>query len=154
MLIVDDETDHRDLLTLALRRLGYAVVAAEDADGALAALATGDVDAALIDVRMPGESGLDLCRRLRADPRTEFLPIMMVSADAQRGQVMTALCAGADDYLVKPFSRAELAARLEAMTRLSPASALRSTAAARAAALAASRSFRIEEQPARLRRIA
>jgi DNA-binding response OmpR family regulator len=137
VLIADDEVDHRDLLTLALRRLGYDVVTAEDVPQALAALAAGDVDAVLTDVRMPGGSGIELCRRIRNDPRTESLPVMMVSADVQRRQVMAALQAGADDYLPKPYSRAEFTVRLETLMRRCPAVARRSTAAARAALLAA-----------------
>ncbi|MEU4559328.1 response regulator transcription factor [Actinoplanes sp. NPDC023936] len=155
VLIADDEADHRDLLTLALHRLGYDVVTAADAAEALSALTEGGVDAALIDVRMPGLSGIDLCRHIRSDPRIESLPIMVVSADVQRQQIMTALHAGADDYLPKPFSRAELTTRLEALLRQCPAPALRSASAARMAMLAARQSVpeRVE-LPASIRRIA
>jgi DNA-binding response OmpR family regulator len=117
VLIADDEVDHRDLLVLALHRLGYDVITVEDAAGALAVLAEREVDAVLTDVRMPGDSGIDLCRKIRDNPRTESLPVMMVTADVQRKQVMAALHAGADDYLPKPFSRAELTARLETLMR-------------------------------------
>ncbi|BBH65806.1 hypothetical protein ACTI_24910 [Actinoplanes sp. OR16] len=154
VLIADDEVDHRDLLALALRRLGHTVVTAGDAEEALAVLAGGEVDVALIDVRMPGESGVELCRRLRRDLRTESLPIMMISADVQHHQVMTALHAGADDYLAKPFSRAELGSRLEDLMRRSPAPALRSTAAARAAATAARQTLWMKQRTVELRRTA
>jgi DNA-binding response OmpR family regulator len=136
VLIADDEVDHRELLTLALHRLGYDVVTAADSAGALALLTAGGIDAALIDVRMPGVSGIELCRQIRSSPETELLPIMVVSADVHRHQVMTALHAGADDFLAKPFSRAELTARLETLLRTRPTSAARSAAAARAALLA------------------
>ena len=137
VLIADDETDHRELLKLALHRLGYDVVTACDAGSAADALSRGGIDAALIDVRMPGGSGIDLCRRIRNDPDTTDLPIMVVSADVHRHQIMTALHAGADDFLAKPFSRVELTARLESLLRQRPGAAVRSATAARAALLAA-----------------
>ncbi|MEV6306182.1 response regulator [Actinoplanes sp. NPDC051861] len=133
VLITDDELDHRELLTLALRRLGYDVVTASDSVGALDLLHHGGIDAALIDVRMPGLSGIELCRLIRNDPDYQDLPIMVVSADVHRHQIMTALHAGADDYLPKPFSRAELTERLEDLLRQSHAAAFRSATAARAA---------------------
>ena len=135
ILIADDEADHRELLSLALDRLGYDVVTAADSAGALALLAAGDVDAALIDVRMPGVCGLELCRQIRSSPETELLPVMVISADVHRHQIMTALHAGADDFLAKPFSRDQLTVRLDALLRRSGAAA-RSAAAARAAMLA------------------
>ncbi|BCJ44008.1 hypothetical protein GCM10010168_68110 [Actinoplanes ianthinogenes] len=137
VLIADDEADHRDLLTLALRRIGYEVVTAADAPTALTALAGGGIDAALIDVRMPGLSGIELCARIRSDPALEALPIMVVSADVHRSQVTAALHAGADDYLAKPFSRDELVTRLGDLLRRPGCGAVRSAAAARAALAAA-----------------
>jgi DNA-binding response OmpR family regulator len=137
VLIADDEIDHRELLKLALHRLGFDVVTACDSVSAIDAIAHGGVDAALIDVRMPGGSGIELCRRIRSDPETQDMPIMVVSADVHRQQIMTALHAGADDFLAKPFSRAELTSRLEDLLRQRHSAAIRSAAAARAALLAA-----------------
>ncbi|WIM96892.1 response regulator transcription factor [Actinoplanes oblitus] len=137
VLIADDEADHRDLLTLALRRTGYRVVTAGDAPGALDALASGGIDAALIDVRMPGLSGIELCARIRSDPALETLPIMMVSADVHRNQITAALHAGADDYLAKPFSRAELVGRLGDLLRRPGCGSARSATASRVALAAA-----------------
>jgi DNA-binding response OmpR family regulator len=137
VLIADDEIDHRELLKLALHRLGFDVVTACDSRTAVQALSHGGIDAALIDVRMPGDSGIDLCRRIRNDPDTADLPIMVVSADVHQHQIMTALHAGADDFLAKPFTRAELTSRLEALLRPRNNAAVRSAAAARAALLAA-----------------
>ncbi|GAA4596563.1 DNA-binding response OmpR family regulator [Actinoplanes octamycinicus] len=139
VLIADDEADHRDLLTLALSRTGYRVVTATDAPGALDALASGGIDAALIDVRMPGLSGIELCARIRSDPALEALPIMVVSADVHRSQVTAALHAGADDYLPKPFTRDELTSRLGDLLRRPVTGAIRSAAASRAALAAARR---------------
>lgn len=136
VLITDDDADHRELLTITLIRHGYTVVEAVDGRAARDLLAAGGVDAALFDVRMPGESGIDLCAELRADPRTADLPIMLVSAEARDERVAEALAAGADDYLLKPFQRSELVVRLDALVsrtcRIDPAGAAR--LAARAAA--------------------
>ncbi|MEU4238768.1 response regulator [Actinoplanes sp. NPDC026619] len=113
VLIADDDADHRELLGLALRRAGHDVVVTVDAASALAALRGGGIDAALLDVRMPGESGIELCRRLRNEPATALLPVILISADVNDRRILDALDAGADDYLTKPFRRAELCARLE-----------------------------------------
>ncbi|WP_127500025.1 response regulator transcription factor [Actinoplanes solisilvae] len=113
VLIADDDADHRDLMTFALTRGGHRVVAAVDAAAAMTELLSGEVDVALLDVRMPGESGIDLCRRLRAQPVTALLPIMLVSADVNDRHILTALYAGADDFMPKPFRRAEICARLD-----------------------------------------
>jgi DNA-binding response OmpR family regulator len=115
VLIADDDADHRELLRLTLSRRGYTVVEAVDGRAARELLAAGGVDAALFDVRMPSESGIDLCAELRADPRTADLPIMLVSAEARGERIVEALDAGADDYLLKPFPRDELVVRLDAL---------------------------------------
>ena len=137
VLIADDDADHRDLITLALHRFGHEVVTAADADTAQRAAAGGGIDAVLLDVRMPGTSGIELCRRLRADPATADLPIMLVSADVNDHQITAGMEAGADDYLAKPYRRAELAARLEALLKRRERPSGKSATAARAALLAA-----------------
>jgi DNA-binding response OmpR family regulator len=115
VLIADDDADHRELLTLALRRLGHEVLVATGGGSVRQHLERGGIDAVLLDVRMPGESGIELCRTLRNDPATAALPIMLVSADVNDDRIAAAKAAGADDYLTKPFHRTELATRLDTM---------------------------------------
>jgi DNA-binding response OmpR family regulator len=124
-------------MTFGLTRAGHRVLAVADAGTAMAELLSQDVDAALLDVRMPGESGIDLCRRLRAQPATALLPIMLVSADVNDQRILTALYAGADDFLPKPFHRAELCARLDNLLLRKQSAGRRSARAANAAVLAA-----------------
>ncbi len=135
VLIVDDDADHRELLAMLLSRNGYDVLQACDTQDARDRIAVGDVDAALLDVRLPGESGIELCAALRDDPRTEHLPIMLVSADAQDQRISAGLAAGANDYLLKPFHRSELIVRLDSMisrARIAPSHAARLAARATA----------------------
>jgi DNA-binding response OmpR family regulator len=132
VLVADDDADHLELMRLALERAGHTVVCTLNAESAMTALRDGGFDAALLDVRMPGETGIDLCRRLRAEPRTAFLPVMVISAEVNDQRIQHAVDAGADDYLAKPFLRAELCARLDSLLRPRPRVSRRHEAAAAA----------------------
>ena len=137
VLIVDDDADHRELISLALARLGHEVVEAVDAVSAQQVLDAGGIDAVLLDVRMPGSSGIELCRLLRSEPATADLPIMLISADVNNHRILAAMDAGADDYLTKPYHRAELLSRVELLLARRGTTATKPSTAATAALLAA-----------------
>ena len=133
VLVVDDNADLRLYLTRLLED-EYAVRTATDGEDALAQIAERPPDLVLTDVMMPGVDGFELLARLREDPRTQRLPVIMLSARAGEEATVEGLDAGADDYLVKPFSGPELLARVHAnleVTRLRNALATGERARAR-----------------------
>jgi two-component system response regulator PrrA len=115
LLVVDDDPAIRRGLRRALGLSGFAVEAVDDGEAALALLADGGVDAVVLDVSMPGLSGVDVVRRLRR--RGDEVPVLMLSALDAVDDRIAGLAAGADDYVVKPFSAAELELRLRALLR-------------------------------------
>jgi two-component system phosphate regulon response regulator PhoB len=115
VLLAEDDPDIRHLVAYKLGRVGIDVVSVPDGFAALQAARRDPPDAALLDVRMPRMSGLEVCRVLRADELTARIPIIMLSARARRQDLEAAYAAGATDYVVKPFSPRELASRVSAM---------------------------------------
>jgi putative two-component system response regulator len=123
VLIVEDDAANRALLTQLLTRAGYASLAVADgSDGLRAALDTSP-DLVLLDVELPGMNGLEVCRALRADPHTVALPIILLTGRTAVEDVVAGLDAGADDFLRKPYDRAELMARVRSVLRLADAMA-------------------------------
>ncbi|WP_042371525.1 SpoIIE family protein phosphatase [Streptacidiphilus neutrinimicus] len=118
LLVADDNADMRGYLTRLLRAAGYAVRQVPDGQTALDAARAERPDLVVSDVMMPRLDGLRLVEALRADPRTEGIPVVLLSARAGPEASIEGLEAGADDYLVKPFSAAELLARVRANVRL------------------------------------
>ncbi|MGY1636212.1 response regulator [Geodermatophilus sp. SYSU D00742] len=117
VLVADDEDDIRALVCLAVRRAGCTVVAeAADGTGALTAARTDPPDLAVLDVSMPGATGLEVCAALRADPATAGVRVLLLSAGASPDDVAGGLAAGADAYLAKPFPVAGLVARVRELT--------------------------------------
>ena len=123
VLIVEDERDIRDLVVLHLQRDGYEVTSAASGEEALAHVRQSPPDLVVLDLMLPAMSGLEVCRRLRQDPATATLPILILTAKADEVDRVVGLELGADDYVVKPFSPKELLARVHAVLRRSrPAS--------------------------------
>lgn len=114
ILVVDDEPNIREVAGLYLRRDGHAVVPAADGDEALRLYQQTRPDLVVLDLMLPGMSGLEVCRRLQADRR---VPLIMLTAKGEEEDRIVGLGVGADDYIVKPFSPRELVARVEAVLR-------------------------------------
>src|SRR5438046_7669368 len=104
ILVVDDQDRDRRLLQAMLEAYGHAVRTASSGEDALAAIAADPPDLVMLDVVMPGLSGYDVCRRIRASPATAFLPVVMLTASGDPDRV-AALDAGADDFLAKPYDK-------------------------------------------------
>ncbi|WP_337504682.1 response regulator transcription factor [Mitsuokella jalaludinii] len=115
ILVVDDEASIRELLSFNLKKNGYSVETAADGREALAKAA--GMDLVLLDIMLPEVDGLEVCRRLKADPQTSGIPIIMLTAKAEEIDRVLGLELGADDYVVKPFSMRELLARVKAVLR-------------------------------------
>ncbi len=117
VLVVEDEAAIAELISLNLRHAGYEVTLAASAEQAQAAVDAVLPDLVLLDWMLPGGSGLELARHWRAAARTRELPILMLTARGDEADMIAGLDAGADDYLVKPFSPGELMARIRAVLR-------------------------------------
>jgi DNA-binding response OmpR family regulator len=119
ILVAEDDPDIAGLIAHSLRKAGWTPHLAESGDAALAYARAEPVDVVVLDIMLPGASGLDVCRALRADKATADLPIIMVTARAEETDLISGLETGADDYLPKPFSPNELVARIRALVRRS-----------------------------------
>lgn len=117
ILITEDDSDLRWVLGTTLGALGFAVVSSANGEQALLEVATRRFDAVLLDINMPGIGGIETCRRMRK--KAPCLPILMLTVRDQERDKIEALDAGADDYITKPFSMPELAARLRSAVRRS-----------------------------------
>jgi DNA-binding response OmpR family regulator len=115
ILVADDDVDIRELVEFKLSTLGHEIVAVADGGAAVEACRAQRPDLAVLDVMMPGVSGLEAIRVIRADPALADLPVILLTARAQDSDVETGFDSGADDYITKPFSPRELAARVEAL---------------------------------------
>ena len=118
VLVLEDESSIRSFIVINLRRAGYEVVEAETGEEALEKLQQQpDVKVALLDIMLPGIDGFEVCRRIRAT--NSMIGIIMLTARSQDMDKVTGLMTGADDYVTKPFSPAELTARVDALMRRS-----------------------------------
>ena len=115
VLVADDDADIRDLVAFKLEQAGFEVIAVEDGQAALEQARARQPTLAVLDVSMPGLSGIDVCRMLRADAATAGMLIIMLTARVQEHDVEGGFSAGADDYVTKPFSPRELVSRIQAL---------------------------------------
>jgi adenylate cyclase len=118
VLVVDDTPHNVKLLADLLAVKGYEVNTAVDGEKALASLAADRPDIVLLDIMMPGLSGYDVCRRIRADPETALLPVVLVTSLDPQQERVKGIEAGADDFLGKPINQAELFARVRSLLRI------------------------------------
>ncbi len=117
VLVIDDEEDLIELVRYNLEKDGFSVKGAADGETGLALAAAEHPDLIVLDVMLPGMDGLEVCRRLRSEPRTARIPMIMLSARGAESDRIVGLELGADDYVTKPFSPRELAARVKAQLR-------------------------------------
>lgn len=112
ILIVDDEEDVLELVRYNLAKNGYAVETAATGEEALAKVRTKIPDLMILDLMLPGVDGLNVCKQLKSDHKTQHIPIIMLTAKGEEADIVTGLELGADDYVTKPFSPKVLVARV------------------------------------------
>ena len=115
VLVADDDPDIRELVRFKLEQAGHDVTAVGDGDAALAAVRDdGPFAVIVLDVMMPRRTGIEVCTALRTDEATRAVPVLLLTSKAQEADVEHGFAAGADDYIVKPFSPRELLSRVNA----------------------------------------
>ena len=117
ILVVDDEADIRELVRLNLTREGYEVLDCESGEQALNVSRSKGPDLVVLDLMLPGIDGLEVCKQLKADPKTARVPIVILTAKGEEADVVAGLEVGADDYVAKPFSGKVLVARVRRLLR-------------------------------------
>jgi len=117
ILVVDDEEDIRELVELNLSREGYQILPCDTGERALALVRSRKPDLVVLDLMLPGVDGLEVCKRLKANPDTRHIPVIMLTAKGEEADIVAGLELGADDYVTKPFSGKVLAARVRRLLR-------------------------------------
>ncbi len=115
VLVADDDGDIRDLVTFKLEQGGYTVEPVSDGVQAWESISAAPPRLAVLDVMMPGLSGLDVLRKLRDDERTKDVPVILLTARSRESDVDTGYASGANEYIIKPFSPRELLHRVAAV---------------------------------------
>ncbi|HEX7335668.1 MAG TPA: response regulator [Gemmatimonadales bacterium] len=129
ILIAEDEKQIADMIAFKLTNAGHQVIRAQDGEQAVTLATQEQPDLILLDAMMPGISGFEVLRRLKRDPALKDIGVIMVTAKGHERDVLTGLSGGAIDYVVKPFSLKELAARVELALRRDPPAPPPATAA-------------------------
>jgi len=122
IICIEDEADIQEIIAFNLERAGYQVGLAGDGSEGLLLVQSCQPDLVLLDVMLPGLNGMQVCQKLKSDPTTSDIPIIMLSARSEESDIVKGLTGGADDYITKPFSPAELMARIQVALRRKPQS--------------------------------
>ncbi|MDG1837851.1 MAG: response regulator transcription factor [Phycisphaerales bacterium] len=117
ILVVEDEQEIAELILLHLERAGFSSTLVSTGEAAIGHLEKCDVDLVLLDLMLPGIDGFEVCRRMKWEPRTRQIPIIMLTACGEETDIVCGLELGADDYIVKPFSAGVLVARVRSVLR-------------------------------------
>ncbi len=117
ILVVDDEPDLVELVSYNLKKEGFKVSSASNGEDALEKVRKDGYDIIILDLMLPGIQGVELCRMIRSNPKTETIPIIMLTAKGEVADKIRGLETGADDYMTKPFSPKELVARVNTVLR-------------------------------------
>lgn len=117
VLVIEDESDILEVIKYNLEREGHKVIACRDGEEGLSRIRTENPDLVILDLMLPGIDGVEVCQRVKSDPVTNAIPIIMVTAKGEEADVVLGLGIGADDYIAKPFSPKELVARIKVVLR-------------------------------------
>ena len=117
IVVIEDEPDIREVIKHNLSREGYQVYSSSDGENGLQLVKKESPDIVLLDLMLPGLDGLEVCRKIKADPVTRSITVIMVTAKGEESDIVLGLGIGADDYVTKPFSPKELVARVKAVLR-------------------------------------
>lgn len=118
ILIADDNDANRELLSEILSAAGHRVVCATNGEAALSVVRKGSIDLVLLDVVMPGRSGFSACLEIKKDPKTQLIPVVLVTSLANPDERIQGIMCGADDFLSKPVNKHELLARVQSLLRM------------------------------------
>ncbi len=118
ILVADDQAPNRELLQELLTTQGFTVITVADGAEALVQLGKAPVDLVILDVMMPHVNGFDVCRKIKANPETYLIPVVLVTALSDKQDRIEGLRANADDFLTRPVDRAELLARVQSLLKL------------------------------------
>lgn len=124
IVCIEDDPDILELIQYNLTRQGYEVITCSNGEEGLARARSEEPDLVLLDLMLPGIDGIEICKRLKADEQTRSIPVIIVSAKGEEGDIVTGLDLGADDYVTKPFGPRELLARVRTALRRGPGEAV------------------------------